>query len=100
MKKLLLLLSLPVMTLAQTAPVKMSPKAAKIHAKALTIDTHADVPINMMKPGFDIAVEHDYEKDRSQIDFPRMIKGEWTACFSPFTWGRESGRTRPMRKQR
>jgi membrane dipeptidase len=81
MKKLLLLLSLPVMTLAQNAPVKMSPKAAKIHAKALTIDTHADVPINMMKPGFDIAVEHDYEKDRSQIDFPRMIKGGMDGMF-------------------
>ncbi|WAC15047.1 dipeptidase [Dyadobacter pollutisoli] len=81
MKKLLLLLSLPLMTLAQTAPVKMSPKAAKIHAKALTIDTHADVPINMMKPGFDIAVEHDYENDRSQIDFPRMIKGGMDGMF-------------------
>jgi membrane dipeptidase len=81
MKKLLLLLSLPFMALAQTAPVTMSPKAAKIHAKALTIDTHADVPINMMKPGFDIAVEHDYEKDRSQIDFPRMIKGGMDGMF-------------------
>ncbi|MEO6284377.1 MAG: dipeptidase [Dyadobacter sp.] len=81
MKKLLLLLSLPVMTFAQTVPVTMSPKAAKIHAKALTIDTHADVPINMMKPGFDIAVEHDYEKDRSQIDFPRMIKGGMDGMF-------------------
>jgi membrane dipeptidase len=81
MKKLLLLLSLPALTWAQTAPVAMSPKAAKIHAKALTIDTHADVPINMMKPGFDIAVEHDYEKDRSQIDFPRMIKGGMDGMF-------------------
>lgn len=81
MKKLLLLLSLPVLSLAQTAPVTMSAKAARIHAKALTIDTHADVPINMMKPGFDIAVEHDYEKDRSQIDFPRMIKGGMDGMF-------------------
>jgi membrane dipeptidase len=81
MKKLLLLLSLPVLSLAQTAPAALSPKAAKIHEKALTIDTHADVPINMMKPGFDIAVEHDYEKDRSQIDFPRMIKGGMDGMF-------------------
>lgn len=81
MKKLLLLLSLPVLSLAQQTPGSMSPKAAKIHAKALTIDTHADVPINMMKPGFDIAVEHDYEKDRSQIDFPRMIKGGMDGMF-------------------
>ena len=81
MKKLLLLLSLPVLSFAQNTGVTMSPKAAKIHAKALTIDTHADVPINMMKPGFDIAVEHDYEKDRSQIDFPRMIKGGMDGMF-------------------
>ncbi|GGB79288.1 dipeptidase [Dyadobacter sediminis] len=81
MKKLLLFLSLPVLSLAQTAPDALSPKAARIHAKALTIDTHADVPINMMKPGFDIALEHDYEKDRSQIDFPRMIKGGMDGMF-------------------
>ncbi|MCF0041612.1 dipeptidase [Dyadobacter fanqingshengii] len=81
MKKLLLMLTLPVLSFAQTTGVTMSPKAAKIHANALTIDTHADVPINMMKPGFDIAVEHDYEKDRSQIDFPRMIKGGMDGMF-------------------
>ncbi|KQS27918.1 dipeptidase [Dyadobacter sp. Leaf189] len=81
MKKTLLLLLLPALSIAQTAPTPMSPKAAKIHAKALTIDTHADVPINMMKEGFDIAVEHDYEKDRSQIDFPRMIKGGMDGMF-------------------
>jgi membrane dipeptidase len=81
MKKILLLLSLPALTFAQAPTVKMSPKAAKIHEKALTIDTHADVPINMMKEGFDIAVEHDYEKDRSQIDFPRMIRGGMDGMF-------------------
>ena len=81
MKKLLLMLSLPVLSFGQNAGMTMSPKTAKIHAKALTIDTHADVPINMMKPGFDIAVEHDYEKDRSQIDFPRMIKGGMDGMF-------------------
>jgi membrane dipeptidase len=81
MKKLLLLLTLPVLSFGQSAPVTMSPKAAKIHKKALTIDTHADVPINMMQPGFDIAVEHSYEKDRSQIDFPRMVKGGMDGMF-------------------
>jgi membrane dipeptidase len=81
MKKLLFLLALPALSFGQNAGVTMSPKAAKIHAKALTIDTHADVPINMMKPGFDIAVEHSYETDRSQIDFPRMIKGGMDGMF-------------------
>ncbi|MCE6991291.1 dipeptidase [Dyadobacter sp. CY323] len=81
MKKLVLLLSLPLFALGQNAPAKMSSKAAKIHEKALTIDTHADVPINMMKPGFDIAVEHDFVKDQSQIDFPRMVKGGMDGMF-------------------
>jgi membrane dipeptidase len=81
MKKLLFLLSIPLISLGQGTSVKMSPTAARIHAKALTIDTHADVPINMMKPGFDIAVEHDYKKDRSQIDFPRMKKGGMDGMF-------------------
>ncbi len=81
MKKFLFLLSIPVVCLGQGMPVIMSPKTARIHAKALTIDTHADVPINMMKPGFDIAAEHDFEKDRTQIDFPRMIKGGMDGMF-------------------
>lgn len=81
MKKILLLLLLPTLTQAQLPTPLMSEKAAKIHARALTIDTHADVPINMMKAGFDIAVEHDFEKDQSQIDFPRMIRGGMDGMF-------------------
>ncbi len=60
---------------------KQKQKAAKIHAKALTIDTHADVPINMMKDGFDVAVRHDFEEDGSQIDFPRMKEGGMDGMF-------------------
>ena len=81
MKKLLLLLSVPFLTYAQKNPDEISAKAAKIHEKAYTIDTHADVPINMMKDGFDVSVEHDYEKDGSQIDFPRMKKGGMDGMF-------------------
>ena len=68
---------------AQTQPIteKQKAKAAKIHAQALTIDTHADVPINMMKDGFDVAQKHDFEKDGSQIDFPRMKEGGMDAMF-------------------
>ncbi len=71
----------PGLSYAQLTPPVMSEKAKKIHAGVLTIDTHADVPINMMKEGFDIAVEHDYEKDRSQIDFPRMARGGMDGMF-------------------
>jgi membrane dipeptidase len=81
MKKVLALLLFPFLTLAQTEKDPVKEKAARIHAKALVIDTHADVPINMMKDGFDVAVEHDYEKDGTQIDFPRMRKGGMDGMF-------------------
>lgn len=68
-------------SMAQSLTPKQKKEAARIHAKALTIDTHADVPINMMKEGFDVAEEHDYEVDGSQIDFPRMKKGGMDAMF-------------------
>nr|WP_295923707.1 dipeptidase [uncultured Dyadobacter sp.] len=81
MKRFLFLMLFPGLSYAQLTPPVMSEKAKKIHAGVLTIDTHADVPINMMKEGFDIAVEHDYEKDRSQIDFPRMARGGMDGMF-------------------
>ena len=81
MKKLLLLLSVPFFTYGQTPTEDITAKAAKIHEKVLTIDTHADVPINMMKDSFDVAIEHSYEKDGSQIDFPRMKKGGMDGMF-------------------
>ncbi|WP_090156377.1 dipeptidase [Dyadobacter soli] len=81
MKRFLLLLLVPALTHAQLAPPAMSDKARQIHAAALTIDTHADVPINMMKEGFDVAVEYDFIKDGSQIDFPRMKKGGMDGMF-------------------
>jgi membrane dipeptidase len=81
MKKVLTILLLPLLSYAQTEKDPMKEKAARIHAKALVIDTHADVPINMMKDSFDVAVEHDYEKDGTQIDFPRMKKGGMDGMF-------------------
>lgn len=81
MKKILAFLVCPLLAFAQTEKDPVKEKAARIHAKALVIDTHADVPINMMKDGFDVAVEHDYEKDGTQIDFPRMEKGGMDGMF-------------------
>jgi membrane dipeptidase len=60
---------------------KLQKKAARIHAAVLTVDTHADAPINMMKEGFDLGVEHRFEEDGSQIDLPRMKKGGMDAMF-------------------
>jgi membrane dipeptidase len=60
---------------------KFLEKANKIHQKAITIDTHADVPIMMAKEGFDISKLHDFSKDGSQIDIPRMEKGGMDGMF-------------------
>lgn len=61
---------------------KIQEKAAKIHAAALSLDTHGDVPTYMVsRPGFNIGEEHDVAKTRSQIDFPRMKKGGLDAMF-------------------
>ncbi|WP_420150419.1 dipeptidase [Spirosoma sp.] len=56
-------------------------KARKIHQKVLTLDTHADAPIMMQKPGFDMGTTHDTKRDASQIDFPRMKQGGMDAMF-------------------
>lgn len=76
----LILLLTSAITLAQSEE-KLRKKAAKIHQKAFTVDTHADVPIMMAKEGFDISHKYDWENDGSQIDFPRMKDGGMDAMF-------------------
>lgn len=56
-------------------------KVRKIHQQILTLDTHADAPIMMQKPGFDVGVTHNTQRDGSQIDFPRMKQGSMDAMF-------------------
>ena len=56
-------------------------KVHKIHQQVLTLDTHADAPIMMQKPGFDVGATHDTQRDGSQIDFPRMKQGSMDAMF-------------------
>ena len=83
MKHLLLLILLPFLTFSQDKSEKrLLKKADKIHAKAYTVDTHADAPINMMDiEGFDVGAKHKYEEDGTQIDFPRMKEGGMDAMF-------------------
>ena len=57
------------------------PDVHRIHQRILTLDTHADAPIMMQKPGFDVGTAHDTKQDGSQIDFPRMKAGGMDAMF-------------------
>ncbi|WP_305952152.1 dipeptidase [Emticicia oligotrophica] len=83
MKYLLPLLFLSITTFAQDkAEKRLLRKADKIHARAYTVDTHADAPINMLEmEGFDVGQKHNYAEDGTQIDFPRMKEGGMDAMF-------------------
>ncbi len=59
----------------------LAAKAERIHAQVLTMDTHADTPLVLARPGFDIRQEHDPWKSGSQVDIPRMRKGELNGIF-------------------
>ena len=48
----------------------------KIHNNALTIDTHLDIPIDLVSdPEYNLEEEHNPYKSGTKIDFPRMKKG-------------------------
>ena len=56
-------------------------RAHAIHNKVLTLDTHADTPLRMIEPGFDMSVRHDPKKTGSKVDYPRMKEGDLDAIF-------------------
>lgn len=57
-------------------------KAAEIHAAALTLDTHADVPTYLVAhPRFDLSKAHNPRTTGSCVDFPRMKEGGMDAMF-------------------
>lgn len=56
-------------------------RAADIHERVLTLDTHIDTPIVMRRPGFDVGHRHDVWRDQSQVDIPRMEEGGLDAAF-------------------
>ncbi len=56
-------------------------RALEIHKRVLTLDTHADTPLRMIEPGFDMAERHDPKETGSKVDYPRMIEGDLDAIF-------------------
>lgn len=53
----------------------------KIHNRILTLDTHADTPLNFSQAGFDFSKLHDPWKTGTQVDLPRMQKGGLNGIF-------------------
>lgn len=58
---------------------KFEKKANRIHEKCLTVDTHCDTPMLMIKPGF--SVRNENKAPQSRVDLPRMKKGGLDAMF-------------------
>ena len=58
---------------------KLEKKAHRIHEKCLTVDTHCDTPMLMIKPGFNVRDEH--KAPKSRVDLPRMKSGGLDAMF-------------------
>lgn len=56
-------------------------RALKIHDRVLTFDSHADTPLRMIEPGFDMAERHDPNETGSKVDYPRMKEGGLDAVF-------------------
>ena len=56
-------------------------RALEIHDRVLTVDTHADTPLRMIQPGFDMSERHDPNETGSKFDYPRMIEGGLDAVF-------------------
>jgi membrane dipeptidase len=52
-------------------------KANKIHEAVLTVDTHCDTPMRLMRSDFDLGVRN----DNGCVDFPRMKEGGLDAEF-------------------
>ena len=58
---------------------KFEKKAHRIHEKCLTVDTHCDTPMLMIKSGFSVRQEN--KAPHSRVDLPRMKKGGLDAIF-------------------
>jgi len=78
MKSLLAVFFLAIISISVFADDK-DKKAAILHKKALTVDTHCDTPMALLNDSFDIGKRND--PPRSRVDFVRMEEGGLDAMF-------------------
>jgi len=60
---------------------KLQRKAARIHAKALTIDSHNDTPMWFTDTTYNFAEDHRGKHPRNRVDIPGMEAGGLDAAF-------------------
>lgn len=74
---LLLILAAFAFTSCGDSEARVQKKADKIHEAILTVDTHCDTPMRLMRTDFDLGVKN----DNGCVDFPRMEEGGLDAEF-------------------
>ncbi|HEX9971605.1 MAG TPA: dipeptidase [bacterium] len=60
---------------------KQKIKASKIHDQVLTVDTHVDTPMRLVRSDFNLGERHDPGRRGGKVDFPRMKEGGLDAIF-------------------
>jgi membrane dipeptidase len=76
-------LALPaILSCGSTAPESVEMKAARIHDKIFTLDSHVDTPMRVYRTPSDLSVRHAHsEENAGELDFPRMKEGGLDAAF-------------------
>ncbi len=73
------LLSLLIVSSCAPSEEQLQRKAAEIHSQVLTVDTHSDTPMLMMR-GYDMGKRNPSDES-PQMDYPRMVEGGLDAAF-------------------
>lgn len=65
----------------QTTENRLAKKVEKIHDQVLTVDTHCDTPMRLVRSDFDMGKRNDPHEGGGKIDFIRMKEGGMDAIF-------------------
>ena len=82
MLKRLNILLIPVLMLSCSTQNSVQEKDyLQIHDEIFTVDSHTDTPMHFTRSNFDFGEKHDFKKDRSRVDIPRMEEGGLDGIF-------------------
>jgi membrane dipeptidase len=87
---LISLTTLLLLTSCSISEDQLQKKAARIHSKAVTVDSHVDTPMWFMREGFSFGDRHESEGRRYKLDIPRMKEGELDGVFFAAFLGQKS----------
>ncbi len=65
----------------QTTENRLAKKVEKIHDQVLTVDTHCDTPMRLVRSDFDMGKRNDPHEGGGKVDFIRMKEGGMDAMF-------------------